>query len=172
MKAIEFPFPSNGKVHRKMCPPCCPIGVMVHVSIPFKRESASQEQKIEVAYPFTVRTLFPFPSIGKAYPKIYGTRSPVQHTAVVSIPFKRESVSKADHTPRNTTYSSDRFHSLQTGKRIQSVFGRRICAVVKVSIPFKRESVSKGKTGIYLPLKPDSFNSLQTGKWMARQQFF
>ena len=90
---------------------------------------------------------------------------------MVSIPFKRESVSKVpfDKIPftyqisfnslqtgkriqRNSDEWNDRmkrewcFNSLQTGKRIQSP-GKHLIAVsmTTVSIPFKRESVSKGR---------------------------
>ena len=109
----------------------------------------------------------------------------------VSIPFKRESVSKEEN--RTTTSSAmyvERFNSLQTGKCIQSRGFVKFIGAVKafqfpsngkvspksamvadvwdsiqyVSIPFKRESVSKGiDLGQKLASK-NSFNSLQTGK--------
>ena len=83
---------------------------------------------------------------------------------LVSIPFKRESVSKAE-TEKKWFVSSKSFNSLQTGKRIQSVLEISVSDSTIVSIPFKRESVSKDtnteKASANL-LK--SFNSLQTGK--------
>ena len=92
--------------------------------------------------------VFPFPSNGKAYPKY--SRKETFYCAqlrLVSIPFKRESVSKvlicgALALPQR------RFNSLQTGKRIQRLLSlaRSICYIRRVSIPFKRESVSKGYT--------------------------
>ena len=64
----------------------------------------------------------------------------------VSIPFKRESVSKGYHVQHDTTASFFCFNSLQTGKRIQRI--GRACKQSnqqQVSIPFKRESVSKAE---------------------------
>ena len=111
------------------------------VSIPFKRESGS---KVELAFYVVCDVWFQFPSNGKAYPKkrkyrihcisncrfnslqtgkriqsfIFSPREG-RRNAPVSIPFKRESVSKA------------RRH------------GHSSYAAMEVSIPFKRESVSK-----------------------------
>ena len=39
-----------------------------------------------------------------------------------------------------------------------------------VSIPFKRESISKVELQLHGPLQDQSFNSLQTGKHIQRQQ--
>ena len=88
-------------------------------------------------------------------------------TVAVSIPFKRESLSKGrclhiPQRPRNRC-----FNSLQTGKPIQRIIYCDVHLPIedRVSIPFKRESLSKGSN------QPDprtrilrSFNSLQTGK--------
>ena len=60
----------------------------------------------------------------------------------VSIPFKRESVSKASCT-RARASPAMCFNSLQTGKRIQSYYTLGANLALNVSIPFKRESVSK-----------------------------
>ena len=74
-----------------------------------------------------------FPSNGKAYSQVSEVR--IKTLLSVSIPFKRESVS------RESSISSELnncFNSLQTGKRIYSDETAN-----KVSIPFKRESVSQ-----------------------------
>ena len=143
------------------------------VSIPFKRESVSKGEKLKKVLKATATLKFQFPSNGKAYPKIATARSirltialtvvsiPFKREsvskvksrikyqkpkkAVVSIPFKRESVSKVILQPPLFQWLYTRFNSLQTGKRIQ----RRLTMsafssdLFKVSIPFKRESVSK-----------------------------
>ena len=61
----------------------------------------------------------------------------------VSIPFKRESVSKAGRDVVYHLSGPQSFNSLQTGKRIQSFLAQTIMIFKEVSIPFKRESVSK-----------------------------
>ena len=63
----------------------------------------------------------------------------------VSIPFKRESVSKVEI----------KFKIVETQ--------------AEVSIPFKRESVSKVKRAILLIVNEQGFNSLQTGKRIQSQ---
>ena len=111
------------------------------VSIPFKRESVS---KAEYGQRVVLPSQFQFPSNGKAYPKspvaclcaglmiacfnslqtgkrIQSTSSSWPQTAssIVSIPFKRESVSKARLSSAIAGHLCDCFNSLQTGKRIQ-----------------------------------------------------
>ena len=64
--------------------------------------------------------------------------------AKVSIPFKRESISKA-LSKQGKRLIKRSFNSLQTGKHIQSsVKAKHDAANARVSIPFKRESISKG----------------------------
>ena len=90
------------------------------VSIPFKRESLSKgiTDSGEVEY----LAGFQFPSNGKAYPKaVSAVRWLWIRLQSVSIPFKRESLSK------------DRMIVISSNKGDT------------VSIPFKRESLSKGK---------------------------
>ena len=109
---------------------------------------------------------FQFPSNGKAYHK----RKPEireWYGRVVSIPFKRESVSQAEYGmivatldkfqfPSNgkayhkltlevgkSKGATISFNSLQTGKRITSYGEKQIGKTFYVSIPFKRESVSQ-----------------------------
>ena len=115
---------------------------------------------------------FQFPSNGKAYPKpIKKECSGCRCSQRVSIPFKRESVSKVGSTHDPISPAKKRFNSLQTGKRIQRSNQRESqkrlspfqfpsngkaypkgsktktqCRLSNVvSIPFKRESVSKGR---------------------------
>ena len=92
------------------------------VSIPFKRESRS---KGFLSYSYCTATnygkWFLFPSNGKAYPKVCVSADCRLWYMDVSIPFKRESLSKADivnNLARQNLNIS--FHSLQTGKPIQS----------------------------------------------------
>ena len=112
-----FQFPSNGKAYPKVVRHATP-SILVHVSIPFKREGVS---KVKLSNTTTGNVflicMFQFPSNGKAYPK---RKQEIQNRKwYVSIPFKREGVSK------------DNTESRDTGR------GQG------VSIPFKREGVSK-----------------------------
>ena len=72
---------------------------------------------------------------------------PSEREMVVSIPFKRESVSQV-HGNDNV---------------------KDAVSIEKVSIPFKRESVSQGfsVTPLIIPIWRSSFNSLQTGKCIS-----
>ena len=71
-EVLEFQFPSNGKADRKSLDPNTPISIIEIVSIPFKRESGSQESRTKVVD----RTVY----------------------RIVSIPFKRESGSQGTNT--------------------------------------------------------------------------
>ena len=88
----EFPFPSNGKAYPKLRNQTT-LTATKGVSIPFKRESISKVYIIGLMQRKDNVFEFPFPSNGKAYPKyfqkIHNLRKPN-----VSIPFKRESISK------------------------------------------------------------------------------
>ena len=124
--------------------------------------------------------------------RVSAAESEVQYPEV-SIPFKRESVSKAAETasgrssplrkfqfPSNgKAYPKAVFHllrrlvlcfnSLQTGKRIQRSFKKSLDGpIFCVSIPFKRESVSKVEMHYQCIEMHLSFNSLQTGKRIQR----
>ena len=135
-----FQFPSNGKAYPKEQLRQKQKGSGIMVSIPFKRESGSKvvaalELHLALSFQFPsngkadpkslkttgirlfLTSQFQFPSNGKADPKkVRSTHiSPLQR---VSIPFKRESGSKAIHI-ESALYEID------------------------VSIPFKRESGSK-----------------------------
>ena len=138
-----------------------------------------------------VGTKFQFPSNGKAYPKkpspkplcsqksfnslqtgkrIQSNYVPpysVGGTYQVSIPFKRESVSKV-LTKINFSLLTTSFNSLQTGKRIQSEQHQIQLELHRVSIPFKRESVSKDEALLDRLRVGSGFNSLQTGKRIQR----
>ena len=88
------------------------------VSIPFKRESVSKVAAI-AAIAAVLALLFQFPSNGKAYPKDSYRVSVKLKMKKVSIPFKRESVSKGYFDIICGVGERGRFNSLQTGKRIQ-----------------------------------------------------
>ena len=66
---MKFPFPSNGKAYPKFNPHPHPH-FSAFVSIPFKRESVSKEVTKDGVVMATGNTTFPFPSNGKAYPKL------------------------------------------------------------------------------------------------------
>ena len=164
---FKFQFPSNGKAYPKktrVATESDEIGDWV--SIPFKRESLSKDSEVENAFKASefqfpsngkaypkekaeVKELletiekFQFPSNGKAYPKV-GTRiGYMADRHFVSIPFKRESLSKG--------------YALERLSRVQG----------RVSIPFKRESLSKGGLklwgnellhGVSIPFKRESLS--------------
>ena len=168
---LPFQFPSNGKVYLKSFSGTYGYVLSVWVSIPFKRESVSQEGTAnfreskwhsKVSIPFKRESvsqgafaamkdiehhLFQFPSNGKVYLKF---------SAQIRIGMK-EIVGS--------------FNSLQTGKCIS----RHRCNIKPsnffgpVSIPFKRESVSQESVAeVQAWIKVNkSFNSLQTGKCIS-----
>ena len=92
---------------------------------------------------YQVMGLFQFPSNGKAYPKTMGSAEALIN-ALVSIPFKRESVSQGMIVrPHNRQFNMFQFPS--NGKAYPKLWMRRCAGGMfsKVSIPFKRESVSQ-----------------------------
>ena len=89
---------------------------------------------------------FQFPSNGKAYPKSNRCCHRRPPKLQVSIPFKRESLSKVlCISQMNTSLKWSCFNSLQTGKPIQRNPDSPVSWLWRyfVSIPFKRESLSK-----------------------------
>ena len=112
---VLFQFPSNGKAYPKTLTP-----------------SARLKKK---------KPMFQFPSNGKAYPKFSVIEMRRRLMFCVSIPFKRESVSKVKDI-RDVIRTQVCFNSLQTGKRIQRLY-------------LKMRTISCIMA---------SFNSLQTGK--------
>ena len=113
------------------------------VSIPFKRESLSKDTLSKHSMERPSRQ-FQFPSNGKAYPKADSLTWLQSESLQVSIPFKRESLSKAP----------DRIQARHGYTDLVSIpFKRESLSKVKkpagqarqqaVSIPFKRESLSK-----------------------------
>ena len=128
----EFQFPSNGKAYPKEDPRKYVVGEALSFnSLQTGKRIQRRKARVTRANP-----TFQFPSNGKAYPKGFKM---FQKIRAVSIPFKRESVSKV---VLSTTYSKNlSFNSLQTGKRIQrALWSQEITETVAC------------------------FNSLQTGK--------
>ena len=161
-----FQFPSNGKAYHKIIS-TAQSNNQIKVSIPFKRESVSQGI---ANYPsIKAEEAFQFPSNGKAYHK---HRVVLEYFGgqrmLVSIPFKRESVSQDRHHPndwprwvvsipfKRESVSQD---CVRMGNKIR---------IFIVSIPFKRESVSQGRPPLKWSSRWKSFNSLQTGKRITR----
>ena len=113
----EFPFPSNGKAYPKE------LRINAEGTRPrfqFPSNGKAYPKDSALMSPTQVLTLFPFPSNGKAYPKASFLRSFYPEQSV-SIPFKRESVSKARNPDTVRFIVWEGFHSLQTGKRIQRI---------------------------------------------------
>ena len=98
--------------------------------------------------------MFQFPSNGKVYPKYHNTG--LWHGWMpVSIPFKRESISKV-YLSKTCIKRIQCFNSLQTGKYIQSILNvQPINPQEKVSIPFKRESISKADGRYEIDIKSE-----------------
>ena len=139
------------------------------VSIPFKRESVSQDLIYDGP---EISRVFQFPSNGKAYPKAKATAE------------------------AKTLRERTGFNSLQTGKRIPRDGNEDGNDGSGVSIPFKRESVSQGHRnrtpvttlqGFQFPSNGKAypkiyihshlmmlrgFNSLQTGKRIPSHEKF
>ena len=116
---------------------------------------------------------FQFPSNGKAYPKRYG-RIVQTPTVVVSIPFKREGISKVE-VAHLLTCACGVFVSIPFKR--EGISKARSPPQPsekyrKVSIPFKREGISKE----YYRIRSDKeysafgFNSLQTGRHIQRKE--
>ena len=116
----KFQFPSNGKVYPK---------------------NRSCHTSVVILY------LFQFPSNGKVYPKVSetGLVDEQENRCFVSIPFKRESVSKVTERKPSKAYPPS-FNSLQTGKCIQ-----------------------RPKYNALGTTRQRGFNSLQTGKCIQRK---
>ena len=134
---LLFQFPSNGKVYPKS-------GRRTLHPLPQRWFQFPSNGKV---YPkailpknFLLNLKFQFPSNGKVYPKVIETRGNTTETTLVSIPFKRESISKGSKD-RQTALLSLSFNSLQTGKYIQ----RRIKADGKVKEMRKFQFPSNGK---------------------------
>ena len=133
---VLFQFPSNGKAYLNPRWQLPSPQDWYSVSIPFKRESVSEQFQAEGVVSHTVTCFNSLQTGKRIWTKALNGCGSV--TKIVSIPFKRESVSE----PRNVETAA-----------VKSM----------VSIPFKRESVSEPclvqdrSVGI-------CFNSLQTGK--------
>ena len=168
----KFQFPSNGKVYPKLKSPW-QDEKNYKVSIPFKRESVSKGdiEKMNLV-PRSIE--FQFPSNGKVYPKTTETVSPVAVSSLVSIPFKRESVSKDSDIAQGLIGNVVSFNSLQTGKCIQSWAVSIMVGIMTVSF----NSLQTGKciqsmfnSKSVIKRYNLSFNSLQTGKCIQSQGF-
>ena len=166
-----FQFPSNGKAYPKSRYSRTAVQRRVRVSIPFKRESLSKANHHESPNRASWEKEFQFPSNGKAYPKVLWWMHRPLRIRHVSIPFKRESLSKVSWSWLTTRQACwmNCFNSLQTGKPIQRVFTFWYWAGwCVVSIPFKRESLSKVRDEHSTEEMCKGFNSLQTGKPIQR----
>ena len=158
---ILFQFPSNGKAYHKADP----------IALSFlKREfqfpsNGKAYHKLSVETTNARKSEFQFPSNGKAYHK-FGTNRIRNDWWLVSIPFKRESVSQGyyDWYERSHRRVSIPFKR----ESVSQVYREGDCArtlMTTVSIPFKRESVSQEITWTsMLTGQASCFNSLQTGK--------
>ena len=120
--SAEFQFPSNGKVYPKL------VGNLKPVQM--------------------IPVVFQFPSNGKVYPKKKDEFRIPRRADHVSIPFKRESVSK--DIGRSDAFGRQMRVSIPFKRESVSKVGFVLmigCGKSEtVSIPFKRESVSKGES--------------------------
>ena len=188
----EFQFPSNGKAYPK---DNNEYGAHIaNVSIPFKRESISKEYSSEDCCFYTKcfnslqtgkhiqsreaagggtrkRRKFQFPSNGKAYPKDRVAMSSNAVFTCVSIPFKRESISKAGLLPASVSKALLGFNSLQTGKHIQRdiLNDEARAAIIGFQFPSNGKAYPKLAEAQADALRAKSFNSLQTGKHIQRE---
>ena len=115
---MKFQFPSDGKAYPKLVNLGFGYsGSEYFVSIPFKRESVSKETFLWAR--IAQRRWFPFPSNGKAYPKL-------EYWYFEHYMFGFHSLQTGKRIQRSPaqvlTFLADNesFNSLQTGKRIQS----------------------------------------------------
>ena len=141
---MEFQFPSNGKVYPKRDGQSCGT---VQDRLRFNSLQTGKYIQSDV-------------SIFKIFDRNF-----------VSIPFKRESISKGARTLCRPNRSL-RFNSLQTGKYIQSEIDVRSNADINIGFQFP----SNGK--VYPKEKKEaekmkviSFNSLQTGKYIQSTEY-
>ena len=137
-RSYPFPFPSNGKTEHKHDRLHCQLGERHHVSIPFKRERASQG--------------------AGTYPP------PTRGRGGVSIPFKRERASQVRaETVLSLILPKFPFPSNRKAHRKAENVGRLQCESIEVSIPFKPESTSQVRISLMLIGIGHRFHSLQTG---------
>ena len=136
---IKFQFPSNGKPYPK--------------TLSYNGEGGIEDME------------FQFPSNGKPYPKPEDERDSNSRQDV-SIPFKRETISKARTLSLCRTEQQHCFNSLQTGNHIQ----REKAAKEKGTAAMMFQFPSNGKPYpkpnhkvIDRASKEKGFNSLQTG---------
>ena len=163
----RFRFPSNGKAYININRWLRTCLIIMHVSIPFKRESIYQHLKsrqaiafLSVSIPFKRESIyqlfekyeqelegekkFQFPSNGKAYINQNAQQGLIPVLNSVSIPFKRESIYQRDGGRITDSFSGCGFNSLQTGKHISTLcveYQKLLRIQDVVSIPFKRESI-------------------------------
>ena len=164
-----FPFPSNGKVHRKDM--CCRQVYRTSLGFPFPSNGKVHRKPNDFDATDNATYLFPFPSNGKAYPKEHRTirarllyRFPFPSngkaypktikylltivSGIVLFPFPSNGKvhRKAQGTRKNSLVQLC-FHSLQTGK-----------------------CIARANPNFTLPVGSARFHSLQTGKCIARDR--
>ena len=165
------------------------------VSIPFKRESVSKATPLSSAefsevvvfqfpsngkaYPknplnleleaATTLPMFQFPSNGKAYPKSAAHAMAIYSYMQVSIPFKRESVSK-DHTRSTRNAWQTQFPFPSNGKAYPKENLLKIDAKGdRFPFPSNGKAYPKIQKKFLDPRFQKGFHSLQTGKRIQRQ---
>ena len=87
--------------------------------------------------------MFQFPSNGKAYPKYQKARGSNPLRIRVSIPFKRESLSKVEDISGSEKDERVSIPFKRESLSKGASYRRAISIFTCVSIPFKRESLSK-----------------------------
>ena len=140
----KFPFPSNGRAHLNgmRLGRQNGIGQRSGVSIPFKRESASQlKDRIGLDGVFK-KVRFPFPSNGRAH--LNQLPPWVEKVREIMFPFPSNGRARLNSRLLSGDDPQDiSFHSLQTGERVSTIRLYLKMEDIMVSIPFKRESASQ-----------------------------
>ena len=147
---VSIPFKREKTIQRQQR--CRWLGWRVFkVSIPFKREKLSKDDLTDGMYSWFF-PMFQFPSNGKNYPKLGKGACGCVSVLTVSIPFKRENLSKGESSQRANDPKVISFNSLQTGKPIQSTIPqyRQQRGTIRFQFP------SNGKT--YPKIKYDRYS--------------
>ena len=158
--ALMFQFPSNGKVYPKE------EQLFLSAVISLFQFPSNGKVYPKGTYPnsiFVADHSFQFPSNGKVYPKCHAQILMRLLSMTVSIPFKRESISKVTAgTTNGVNYLS--FNSLQTGKYIQSMVSKFFALMIAFQFPSNGKVYPKVSLRIASVNKAKGFQFPSNGK--------
>ena len=134
------------------------------VSIPFKREGVSK--RYEGGMSVAKKREFLFPSSGKAFPNTSSVVTlPFLKICSVSIPFKREGVSKPIMMSTAPAWRRRCFYSLQPGRRFQTSTNSIVTTVTCLCFYSLQPGRRFQTHNVYVDENPTvSFYSLQPGR--------